>query len=120
MLLTRKHCRQEGTGQQGQCRQTAQAQEEPLARLVLWFHHIKDITKRKNIVSWAAELDVRGFSKPGFPGVLICEGRLDDVQVNLLDFLGQGQQHFIVLVIMWRKDSFFSAARSNATLLLSQ
>ena len=54
---------------------------QPLARLVLWFHHIKDLTKRKHIVGWASELGIRGFSKPGFPGVLICEGRKADVQV---------------------------------------
>ena len=54
----------------------------PLARLVLWFHHIKDLTKRKNIVGWANELEIRGFSKPGFPGVIICEGRKADVQAS--------------------------------------
>ena len=56
---------------------------EPLARLVLWFHHIKDLTKRKNIVGWANELDIRGFSKPGFPGVVICEGRKSDIQAGI-------------------------------------
>lgn len=59
---------------------------QPLARLVLWFHHIKDFTKRKNIVGWAHELGVRGFSKPGFPGVIICEGRKPDIQASVFTY----------------------------------
>lgn len=61
---------------------SGEAERDPLARLVLWFHHIKDITKRKNILGWANELSIRGFSKPGFPGVIICEGRKGDIQVK--------------------------------------
>lgn len=35
----------------------------------LWMHHIKNPTKRKNIVAWARELNLSGYSKPGYPGV---------------------------------------------------
>jgi len=53
---------------------------EGLTRLVLWMHHVKNLNKRKSIVGWAGELHVRGFSKPGFPGIVICEGRDSDVK----------------------------------------
>jgi hypothetical protein len=42
-----------------------------ILRCVVWFHHIKSTTKRKQLVAWARELDVRGYSKPGFPGKLV-------------------------------------------------
>ena len=40
----------------------------------VWFHHIKNLNKRKHIVSWARDAALRGFSKPGFPGVVAVEG----------------------------------------------
>ncbi|CAD7702784.1 unnamed protein product [Ostreobium quekettii] len=46
---------------------------------VIWFHHIKSPTKRSHIVNWARELGLRGFSKPGYPGIVICEGSEEDV-----------------------------------------
>ena len=48
-------------------------------RSLIWFHHIKSLTKRKNIVAWAHELRIGGYSKPGFPGIIICEGQQEDV-----------------------------------------
>lgn len=45
-----------------------------LLRCVVWFHHIKSITKRKQLVAWARELDVAGYSKPGFPGGWVLFG----------------------------------------------
>lgn len=41
---------------------------------VVWFHHIKSTEKRKNLVAWARELALSGYSKPGFPGILVVEG----------------------------------------------
>ena len=32
------------------------------------FHHIKSLAKRKHIVEWGKELNLGGFSKPGYPG----------------------------------------------------
>lgn len=49
-------------------------EEEDRLAVVIWFHHIKSLTKRKLIVSWARELDLRGYCKPGFPGLILCEG----------------------------------------------
>eukprot|EP00877_Chromochloris_zofingiensis_P006355 jgi/Chrzof1/1973/Cz10g28140.t1 len=51
-----------------------------LLRVGIWFHHIKSTQKRKSIVSWARELNISGYAKPGYPGVILCEGRECDVQ----------------------------------------
>jgi hypothetical protein len=61
---------------------------ESLSRLVLWFHHIKNLNKRKSILGWATELRIRGFCKPGCPGIVICEGLEDDVKVNPKPYKG--------------------------------
>ena len=45
-----------------------------IGRKLIWFHHILSTTKRKAVVKWAAELELGGYSKPGYPGVLIVEG----------------------------------------------
>jgi hypothetical protein len=45
-----------------------------LGRKLIWFHHILNTAKRKAIVSWSAELEIGGFIKPGYPGVVIIEG----------------------------------------------
>lgn len=36
-----------------------------MAWSVFWMHHIMATSKRKNIVEWARELHIRGWSKPG-------------------------------------------------------
>ncbi|KAL1499839.1 hypothetical protein AB1Y20_012524 [Prymnesium parvum] len=41
---------------------------------ILWFHHIKATEKRKLLVRWAREASLSGFSKPGFPGVVVVGG----------------------------------------------
>jgi hypothetical protein len=53
--------------------------EHDVLRVVIWFHHIKSTSKRKRIVEWARELGCSGFSKPGFPGIVIVEGSAGDV-----------------------------------------
>ncbi|POV97765.1 hypothetical protein PSHT_14381 [Puccinia striiformis] len=42
-----------------------QAVDRMMAWSVFWMHHIKATSKRKNIVEWARELEIRGWSKPG-------------------------------------------------------
>lgn len=42
---------------------------------IIWFHHVKSLTKRKRIVAAAREAELSGFCKPGFPGVLVAAGR---------------------------------------------
>ena len=49
-----------------------------VSRRLLWFHHIKAKSKRKDAVAFARELDLGGFSKPGYPGVVVVEGRREN------------------------------------------
>ncbi|XP_067896614.1 RWD domain-containing protein 2B [Heterodontus francisci] len=43
-------------------------------RLWIYSHHIYNKEKRKNILEWAKELSLTGFSMPGKPGVFCVEG----------------------------------------------
>ncbi|KAM5281247.1 RWD domain-containing protein 2B [Ctenodactylus gundi] len=45
-----------------------------LTRLWIYSHHIYNKYKRKNILDWAKELSLCGFSMPGKPGVVCVEG----------------------------------------------
>lgn len=45
-----------------------------LGRRWIVSHHLKNPTKRSNIVAWARDLELGGFSKPGYPGVIVVEG----------------------------------------------
>ena len=40
----------------------------------MYSHHIINPNKRKVVVQWAVELDLGGFSKIGWPGVILVEG----------------------------------------------
>ncbi|XP_057820088.2 uncharacterized protein LOC131033001 isoform X1 [Cryptomeria japonica] len=50
-----------------------------IKRVVIWFHHIKSLQKRKSILEWGKELNLGGYCKPGFPGIIIVEGEKCDV-----------------------------------------
>ncbi|RIA92370.1 hypothetical protein C1645_765295 [Glomus cerebriforme] len=50
-----------------------------LSRILIWTHHLLSLGKRKNICQWAEELGLWGFSKPGYPGIIIIEGLYDKV-----------------------------------------
>jgi hypothetical protein len=52
--------------------------EVVIARRLIWFHHIKAPGKRKAARQWAEELDLGGFAKPGYPGIIVIEGRAED------------------------------------------
>ncbi|DAZ99210.1 TPA: hypothetical protein N0F65_008243 [Lagenidium giganteum] len=45
-----------------------------LGRRAIYFHHIIAATKQRVVVEWALELQLGGFSKIGWPGVVIVEG----------------------------------------------
>ncbi|KAM7133250.1 RWD domain-containing protein 2B isoform 1-T6 [Molossus nigricans] len=45
-----------------------------LTRLWIYSHHIYNKCKRKDILQWAKELSLSGFSLPGKPGVVCVEG----------------------------------------------
>ncbi|KAG8628766.1 hypothetical protein KVT40_002631 [Elsinoe batatas] len=47
--------------------------------LLLWSHHLLATSKRKDILSWARELHLSGFSRPGYPGAIVIEGEDDNV-----------------------------------------
>ncbi|XP_030633678.1 RWD domain-containing protein 2B [Chanos chanos] len=47
---------------------------ETFTRLWIYSHHIYNKSKRKNILEWAKELNLSGFSMPGKPGIVCVEG----------------------------------------------
>jgi hypothetical protein len=49
------------------------------SRLWIYSHHIYNTEKRRNIVNWAHELHLNGFSMPGKPGIICVEGQESDV-----------------------------------------
>lgn len=55
-----------------------QSSVQPVAltftRLWIYSHHIYNKCKRRNILEWAKELSLSGFSMPGKPGVVCVEG----------------------------------------------
>lgn len=51
-----------------------------LSRMWLYMHHIYNKSKRKNIVEWATEAKLTGFSLPGKPGVVCVEGDERDTE----------------------------------------
>ncbi|GMF19211.1 unnamed protein product [Phytophthora lilii] len=51
-----------------------------LGRRAIYFHHIIASNKRRVVKEWALELKLRGFSKIGWPGVVIVEGLEANVQ----------------------------------------
>jgi hypothetical protein len=67
----------DATGQAGGRQELRQG---VLSRRCVWFHHIKNLNKRKSIVAWGNELGLGGYSKPGFPGVLLVEVRGSEQQ----------------------------------------
>ncbi|KAH9297914.1 hypothetical protein KI387_029596, partial [Taxus chinensis] len=52
-----------------------------IKRVLIWFHHIKSLQKRKSILEWGKELNLGGYCKPGFPGIIIVEGEKCDVDI---------------------------------------
>lgn len=48
--------------------------KEIFTRLWIYSHHIYNKIKRKNILEWARELNLSGFSMPGKPGIVCVEG----------------------------------------------
>ncbi|XP_028857141.1 RWD domain-containing protein 2B isoform X2 [Denticeps clupeoides] len=48
--------------------------QQTFSRLWIYSHHIYNKSKRKDILDWAKELQLSGFSMPGKPGVVCVEG----------------------------------------------
>uniref|UniRef100_A0A2K5MYY9 RWD domain-containing protein n=2 Tax=Cercocebus atys TaxID=9531 RepID=A0A2K5MYY9_CERAT len=53
---------------------TVQSVDLIFTRVWIYSHHIYNKCKRKNILEWAKELSLSGFSMPGKPGVVCVEG----------------------------------------------
>ncbi|MFH4978125.1 hypothetical protein AB6A40_004834 [Gnathostoma spinigerum] len=53
-------------------------------RLSIYSHHLYSKTKRRNIEKWANLLNLKGFSCPGKPGIIIVEG----LEKNCAEFWG--------------------------------
>lgn len=51
-----------------------------LGRRAIYFHHIINENKRRVVKDWALELQLGGFSKIGWPGIVIVEGAESDCQ----------------------------------------
>ena len=49
------------------------------SRVWIVSHHIYNTTKRKDIITYAHQLNLNGFSMPGKPGFIVVEGRTEDV-----------------------------------------
>jgi len=47
---------------------------------LLTSHHLISPTKRRNMQHWSAQLNISGFAKVGYPGVIYCEGLQDQVE----------------------------------------
>ena len=56
------------------------SKKKVFARLWIYSHHIYNTEKRKNIINWAHELNLNGFSVPGKPGIICVEGEENDVE----------------------------------------
>lgn len=54
--------------------------EEVLGRRLCYSHHIINAAKRKAVVEWAVQLGLGGFSKIGWPGIIVVEGREQNVE----------------------------------------
>ena len=50
-----------------------------ITRAVIWSHHIASSLKRRDILNWSRELNLGGFSRPGWPGTVVIEGEEADV-----------------------------------------
>ncbi|KAJ3556358.1 hypothetical protein NM688_g2071 [Phlebia brevispora] len=64
-------------------------QETPSSRSVpsneryhtlLTSHHLVSPTKRRNLHQWSSQLDISGFAKVGYPGIIYAEGPKDSVE----------------------------------------
>ena len=65
-----------------------------LINIVFW----NSLNKRRNILEWAKDLDLNGFSKPGKPGVICVEGHQSNVQAYLTKLKSINWQRLMVRI----------------------
>eukprot|EP00397_Hematodinium_sp_SG-2012_P058482 GEMP01074022.1.p1 GENE.GEMP01074022.1~~GEMP01074022.1.p1 ORF type:complete len:257 (+),score=55.85 GEMP01074022.1:82-852(+) len=67
-----------------------------LGRRLMYSHHILASSKRRAIVDWAKQLELGGFSKIGYPGVIVVEGDEDNVRSYVDALTRLRWKHFVV------------------------
>ena len=55
------------------------------SRMWIYSHHIYSKFKRRDIIAWANELTLNGFSMCGKPGMICVEGRMYQNKVSFTD-----------------------------------
>ena len=55
-------------------------QDSPRYHALFVSHHLKSPQKRRSLSQWSHELSLVGFAKVGYPGVIYCEGKQEDVE----------------------------------------
>lgn len=60
---------------------SSSAEDPPTSyHALLTSHHLISPTKRRNMQQWSSQLNITGFAKVGYPGVIYCEGLQDQVE----------------------------------------
>ena len=77
-------------------RSTAAAAVVKIARNMIYSHHIIGKQKRADMKHMAADLQLTGFIKIGWPGFMVIEGKEDDVQY-FYDTIRRWQWQYLVL-----------------------
>jgi len=67
----------------------ANTSQTPTIVVLIWFHHLLSLTKRKAILALSS---LRGVSKPGYPGVLVLQGHRDVVEDAIVELKGMKWQ----------------------------
>lgn len=67
-----------------------------LGRRLIYSHHIISTTKRAHIMELASNLQLTGYMKIGWPGILLIEGLEDDCQ-EFYDTIRQWQWQYLVV-----------------------
>ena len=67
-------------------------------RYWVYSHHIRSMTKRKNILRYSNENNLSGFSKPGYPGIICLEGPRKDVDFTFKIIRGWNWRHIEVRI----------------------
>jgi hypothetical protein len=88
--------------------------DERVGRAVVWFHHIKSSKKKASIAAWSGELSLRGFAKPGYPGVLFAEGAQGDVEEILRRMRSQRWKAMAVRAEEWSEVPHGESALGHA------
>ena len=78
-----------------------------LQRRCVYFHHILSSEKRKCISNWASELQIGGFCKVGYPGILIVEGE----DCNIVQYIRLLQQLRWKLMVVRGEESVTDGLR---------